>query len=307
MTCRCRHNPGVDSLTPEEIRTLATYAARRGHTWKTRLIASWRGGVPAAMHSIAAKLGEAGVKSLSTQQLEDASFRAFGDSSPLIPGAGGPMHMSMQRWNPSSGRYGYALTDGTSTVRYSNSLTEAESRAAALSTKHGRPAQVWDTQMNAVVSHVRGGSVRFTAAHPQPRRNPRTPITATKTRTGAMRVCQTTSRRESDRMTKLFMRAVRSKPGTTVRGNPTSKMNIALPPEVVTALFEWHGGQSTPTYSLASTGLHHTVSLDMIRAAKEELGRVLSRTPRSKERSHLLRLLDTLHTIQQYPEEYTYE
>jgi len=212
-------------------------------------------------------------------------------------------------------RYGYALMEdpgsegvASDNAEYSSSLATAENRASILAMRHRHPALVWDTEMNVVVAHVgASGTVKFTAAHPR-RRNPRTPITATKTSDGGMRVCQTTSRRESDRMTKLFMRAVQSKPGTTVRGNPTSKKNIALPPEVVTALFEWHGGQSTPTYSLASTGMNHTVSLDMIKAAEEELERVYKRLkPRTKERTHLRRLLGELDTIQRYPEEYKYD
>lgn len=95
------------------------------------------------------------------------------------------------------------------------------------------------------------------------------------------------------------------------RKNPSAVRNstkIVLPSEVVTALFEWHGGQFTPTYSLASTGMNHTVTSEMIDKALGEL-RGVSRTvkPRSKEKRHLTNLIGELETIRQFPEEFEYE
>jgi len=59
----------------------------------------------------------------------------------------------------------------------------------------------------------------------------RNPITATKTRRGGMTVCRTVSKKQSDKMTSLFMRAVKSKPGTVVRGNPSTRGNLRHPSE----------------------------------------------------------------------------
>ena len=65
------------------------------------------------------------------------------------------------------------------------------------------------------------------------------------------------------------------------------KRQIILEPELVQKLFDWHGGQFTPTYALASTGMENLVSLSMIDAAKDELEGVLRKVPGKKEKKDL--------------------
>jgi hypothetical protein len=55
------------------------------------------------------------------------------------------------------------------------------------------------------------------------------------------------------------------------RKNNWRKRQIILEPELVTELFNWHGGQFSPLYSLASTGQGHLVSLSMIDGGLREL------------------------------------
>lgn len=54
-------------------------------------------------------------------------------------------------------------------------------------------------------------------------------------------------------------------------------MHIVLDRDDVTELFNWHGGQGSAVYSLASTGLEHRVSVEMIVEAVNELQRDLTR------------------------------
>lgn len=70
---------------------------------------------------------------------------------------------------------------------------------------------------------------------------------------------------------------------------------------VVGALYQWHGGQGSMVYSLASTGDHDLVSRSMIRAAADELKRELPRTS-GEDREHLEALIDELEMILYYPE-----
>lgn len=70
---------------------------------------------------------------------------------------------------------------------------------------------------------------------------------------------------------------------------------------VVGALYEWHGGQSSMVYSLASTGAHDLVSRSMIRAAIDELQPDLLRSS-GKDRKHLEALIADLEMILDYPE-----
>lgn len=95
---------------------------------------------------------------------------------------------------------------------------------------------------------------------------------------------------------------------------------IVLDSDVVEKLFEWHGGQYTAVYSLASTGMHHTVSAGMIENALRELRRERSGMPARARDSksaaarrrissslvHLNGLISDLETVLAYPEEHAY-
>lgn len=82
------------------------------------------------------------------------------------------------------------------------------------------------------------------------------------------------------------------------------RRNLILDPELVQALFEWHGGQFTPTYSLASTGMNNYVSQSMIERAVRELSSFKS-SIKGKEKKHLLKTIDELNMVLHYPEEYS--
>ena len=51
------------------------------------------------------------------------------------------------------------------------------------------------------------------------------------------------------------------------------RRNLILPEELCTRVSHWHGGQSTMTYSLCSTGQSDYVSASMAEAAADELER----------------------------------
>lgn len=55
------------------------------------------------------------------------------------------------------------------------------------------------------------------------------------------------------------------------RKNNFRKRQIILPDGLAEKVSEWHGGQSTATYALSSSGMEDLVSLSMIDAAMEEL------------------------------------
>lgn len=82
------------------------------------------------------------------------------------------------------------------------------------------------------------------------------------------------------------------------------KAFLILDPEVVQHLFEWHGGQSTPTYSLASTGMNNLVSPKMIEDAIGELERT-ARTLRGKLKKDINALIGDLDAVVSYPEEHS--
>jgi len=97
------------------------------------------------------------------------------------------------------------------------------------------------------------------------------------------------------------------------RANPSStpqnvwrRRQIIMEPELVERVSEWHGGQSTPTYALASWGLHHFVSLSMIDAALRELKRTRARERQadarmtSEDRRSLRDLIGDLETLRTY-------
>jgi len=78
------------------------------------------------------------------------------------------------------------------------------------------------------------------------------------------------------------------------RANPSDTKNIKLPRGVVTELFNWHGGQFTPTYALASTGMNGPVSLEMIEDAESELARALKKVREPKDAASLRSLIKKL-------------
>lgn len=70
---------------------------------------------------------------------------------------------------------------------------------------------------------------------------------------------------------------------------------------VVGALYQWHGGQGSMVYSLASAGDGDLVSRSMIRAAMDELDRDRPRIS-GEDKQHLEALLGELELILSYPE-----
>jgi len=76
-----------------------------------------------------------------------------------------------------------------------------------------------------------------------------------------------------------------SRPVSEGRNALWRKRQIILEPELVERLFWWHGGQFTPTYALASTGMRELVSLSMIDAAKDELEASFSRCAKKSDLS----------------------
>lgn len=75
----------------------------------------------------------------------------------------------------------------------------------------------------------------------------------------------------------------------------------SLKDSVLNALYQWHGGQSSAVYSLASTGHSDLVSRSMIAAALRELEPELS-SVHSEDKAHLQALLGELEMILSYPE-----
>lgn len=63
--------------------------------------------------------------------------------------------------------------------------------------------------------------------------------------------------------------------GPVHRENAWRRRQIILPQKLALRLHEAHGGQSSATYALASTGTHHLVSLSMIDETLDEISRVV--------------------------------
>ena len=87
---------------------------------------------------------------------------------------------------------------------------------------------------------------------------------------------------------------------------------IVLPEEIVEGLFEWHGGQGSSVYALASTGMRDLVSLSMIDAALSDLEHIQKAPTHTHgtskvDRKHLKNLIDELHTVRQYWQEHSAE
>jgi hypothetical protein len=99
------------------------------------------------------------------------------------------------------------------------------------------------------------------------------------------------------------------------RRNPQDayhRRNLILPEELVSDLDSWHGGQSSATYSLASTGRNHYVSQAMIESAADELSRIKrSRTGvrsyrySASEWKNLQDTIEYLHVILRSPREFS--
>ncbi len=77
------------------------------------------------------------------------------------------------------------------------------------------------------------------------------------------------------------------------------KRQIALPPEIVSELYAWHGGQFTPTYALASTAHSDFVSLSMIDGAIVDLDSTKGKKPKD-----LRDLIGDLYVVREYWKEH---
>lgn len=78
---------------------------------------------------------------------------------------------------------------------------------------------------------------------------------------------------------------------------------IILEPELVEKLYEWHGGQNSYVYALASTGNNDLVSLSMIDGALAELRADVPKAGRHKR--ELKKLLGDLDAVRGYWREAT--
>ena len=83
------------------------------------------------------------------------------------------------------------------------------------------------------------------------------------------------------------------------------RRNIILDPDLVSDLFQWHGGQDSFVYSLASTGMQNYVSISMVKRAISELEKDKSRVKDKKDKKHLLATIDGLYMVTDSPSEYT--
>jgi hypothetical protein len=79
---------------------------------------------------------------------------------------------------------------------------------------------------------------------------------------------------------------------------------IVLPEELVQRLFQWHDGQGSAVYALASTGMRQLVSLSMIDAALTELS-VDERKLRARaDKTELNHVINGLTDVRQYWKEH---
>jgi hypothetical protein len=92
--------------------------------------------------------------------------------------------------------------------------------------------------------------------------------------------------------------------GPVHRHNAWRKRQVILPRELALRLHEAHGGQSSATYALASTGTHHLVSLSMIDEAIDELGRV-SKHMKDRDKREVNETLGELETVRTYWSEHS--
>ena len=112
---------------------------------------------------------------------------------------------------------------------------------------------------------------------------------------------------EEERERAMLKRNTRAKRNPTNFPNPTwRRREIMLPEELVPKLFDWHGGQFTAVYALASTGMRNLVSLSMIDAALRELEGV-ERKARAADRENLSEVIGELQAVRSYWKEHSYE
>lgn len=97
------------------------------------------------------------------------------------------------------------------------------------------------------------------------------------------------------------------------------KRQVILPSEIRHRLEDWHGGQTSATYALASSSYRHLVSLSMIDMAVQELERVLGRETKGPkphglsgrtgldkhDRKALSNVIDELTAVRLYWREYS--
>lgn len=78
------------------------------------------------------------------------------------------------------------------------------------------------------------------------------------------------------------------------------KCEILLDSELVSRLYDWHSGQRSAVYSLASTGDHNLVSLSMIDRALVELRSVYRKEKPGKGKRELSNLIGDLSNVRVY-------
>ncbi len=83
------------------------------------------------------------------------------------------------------------------------------------------------------------------------------------------------------------------------------KRFIILPEGVATQLYNWHGGQWSGVYSLASTGDHDLVSPAMIERAISELEQDRSKIKNRKDKRDLGNLIGELDMVLSSPYEFS--
>lgn len=101
------------------------------------------------------------------------------------------------------------------------------------------------------------------------------------------------------------------------RKNEWRKMQIVLPnqnmhddqgrgPSLLDNLYDWHGGQSSAVYALASTGSSHLVSLSMIDAALDDLRSTLRGLKgRGSNKKHLRSTIEDLSSVRLFWPEFS--
>jgi len=82
------------------------------------------------------------------------------------------------------------------------------------------------------------------------------------------------------------------------------RRQIILPETLVERLFEWHGGQSTAIYALASSGMRGLVSLSMLDAAIVELEKE-KKSARGRRRTELNAVLGGAQEARTYWREHS--
>jgi hypothetical protein len=82
------------------------------------------------------------------------------------------------------------------------------------------------------------------------------------------------------------------------------KRQIILPEPLVHRIDQWHGGQHTAVYALASTGRQDLVSLSMIDAALADL-KSDERLARGKQRTELKHAVSGLHEVRHFWREHS--